>query len=219
MKPVLLLCLLMLFAATLMPARASELVAIVEDIEGDTGDTQLFDMVEAGRVITLGSDGRLVLGYLRSCWRETITGGVVTVGSEQSVIKSGRVFRELVECDGGSLILSDALSGKSCVMAYRALPGDDSAAPPQVILFSLTPAFRYSGAVAEVTVRRLDSAAPPITVAVQGGAADMAKTALRLAPGGHYRASAGETQVTFAVDPLAEAEGGPLIGRIVFLNR
>jgi len=88
-----------------------------------------------------------------------------------------------------------------------------------VILFSLTLAFRYSGAVAEVTVRRLDSAAPPITVAVQGGAADMAKTALRLAPGGHYRASAGETQVTFAVDPLAEAEGGPLIGRIVFLNR
>ena len=166
-------------------------------------------MVEAGRVITLGSGGRLVLGYLRSCWRETIAGGEVTVGVEQSVIKRGRVFRELVECDGGSLILSDALSGKSGAMAYRAPPGDDSTAPPQVILFSLTPAFRYSGAVAEVTIQRLDSTTPPIAVAVQGGAADMAKTALRLAPGGHYRASAGETKVTFAVDPLAEAEGGP----------
>ena len=218
MKAILLFCLLALFAAALTPARAGELVAIVEDSEGDTGDVQLFDMVEAGTVITLGSGGRLVLGYLRSCWRETIAGGEVTVGVEQSVVKRGRVFRERVECDGGSLILSDALSDKSGAMAYRAAPGDDSAAPPQVILFSLTPAFRYSGAATEVAVQRLDSAAPPIAVPVQGGAADMAKTTLRLAPGGHYRASAGEAQVTFAVDPLAEAEGGPLIGRIVFLN-
>jgi hypothetical protein len=216
MKRLLLFCLLALFAA--VPARAGELVAIVEDSEGVGGDVQLFDMLEAGRVISLGPGGRLVLGYLRSCWRETITGGEVTVGAEHSMVKRGRVYRELVECDGGSLILADALSGKSGAMVYRAPPGEDGEAPPQVILFSLTPAFRITGAAAEVAVERLDAEAPRLAVAVEGGIADMTKTALRLAPGGRYRASAGGASVTFAIDSLAAAEGGSLIGRIVFLN-
>ncbi len=223
MKRTLRFFLLPLFAtawapAAMAPAVAGELVAIVEQSEGISGDVQLFDMLEAGRVITLGPGGRLVLGYLRSCWRETITGGVVTVGAEHGTVNQGRVFRELVECDGGSLILADVLSDKSGAMAYRVPPGEDDAAPPQVILFSLTPAFRYSGAAEEVAIERLDSAAPPLAVTVNNGAADMAETALSLAPGGRYRATAGEARVTFAVDRLAEAEGGPLIGRIIFLN-
>ena len=57
-----------------------------------------------------------MLGYLRSCWRETITGGVVTVGAEHGTVEHGRVFRELVECDGGSLILTDSQSEKNGVM-------------------------------------------------------------------------------------------------------
>ena len=47
----------------------------------------------------------------------------------------------------------------------------------------------------------------------------MAKAALHLAPDGYCRASVGETQVTFAAGPLVEAEGSPLIGRIIILNR
>ena len=218
MKPIFLLCLLAVIAVTVSPARTGELVAIVEESEGDTGEAQLFDMLEAGQVITLGSGGRLVLGYLRSCWRETITGGEVTIGAEHGTVARGRVFRELVECDGGSLILTDAQSDKAGAMVYRAPPGEDGAAPPQVILFSLTPAFRVSGAVAEVAVERLDGEMPAMTLPVRRGAADMAETGHRLAPGGRYRASAGEAHVTFAVDRLAEAQGGPLIGRIVFLN-
>jgi hypothetical protein len=218
MKPLLVLCLLALFAAAPAPLRAGELVAIVEQSEGNTGDVQLFDMLEAGRVITLGAGGRLVLGYLRSCWRETITGGEVTVGTEHGTVTRGRVYRELVECDGGSLILADALSDNSGAMVYRAPPGGDAEAPPQVILFSLTPAFHITGAAAEVTVERLDSEAPALALALEGGTADMAATVHRLAPGGRYRASADQARVTFAIDRLAEAEGGPLIGRIIFLN-
>ena len=219
MKSLPALCLLLLFAAfAAPPVAAGELVAIVEDSEGDTGDVQLFDMVEAGQVITLGSGGRLVLGYLRSCWRETITGGTVTIGSEQSTVENGRVYRELVECDGGSLVLSEALSDKSGVMVYRVPPGEGGAAPPQVILFSLTPAFRVSGGAAQVTIERLDESAPPLRLALSGGTADMALGTERLAPGGSYSASAGDLRVTFAIDPLAEDEGGPLIGRLVFLE-
>ena len=217
MKPVFLICLLALIADAVTPLRAGKLVATVEESDGDTGDAQLFDMLEVGQVITLGSGGRLVLGYLRSCWRETITGGVVTVGAEHGTVEHGRVFRELVECDGGNLILTVSQSENSGVMVYRAPPGED-AAPPQVILFSLTPAFRVSGAATEVTVERLDGSTAAMTVPVVRGAADMAQTEHRLAPGGRYRASTGESRVTFAVDALAEAQGGPLIGRIVFLN-
>jgi len=62
------LCLLILYAAFIVPPAASdELVGIVEDSEDDTGDVEPFDMVKAGRVITLSPGGRLVLGYLRSC--------------------------------------------------------------------------------------------------------------------------------------------------------
>ena len=129
-----------------------------------------------------------------------------------------RVFRELVECNGGSLILGDDITDKSGAMVYRSLPGEGDATPPQVVLFSLTSDFYVPGTIAEVTVERLDSSAPAVTLLVMRGAADMALSAHRLAPGWRYRASAGEARTTFAVDLLAEAEGGPLFGRIVFLN-
>lgn len=49
------------------------------------------DYVEPGQVIRLGAADGLVLGYLKSCWRETITGGTVTVGTEQSQVAGGEV--------------------------------------------------------------------------------------------------------------------------------
>ncbi|MBT3927659.1 MAG: hypothetical protein HOF33_11800 [Rhodospirillaceae bacterium] len=217
MRRILPILLLALFAATIQPASAGEIVAIVEQSEGDTGDVRMFDMLEAGQVIEIDSGGRLVLGYLRSCWRETIAGGDVTIGPEQSNVKFGRIFRELVECDGGSLQLSAALSNKSSAMAYRTPPGEDASAPPQVILFSLTPAFRVSNDAVQVNVERLDKAAPLLAVKTKRGSADMAQTALRLKPGGHYRATAGDARATFAIDPLAIDAGGALIGRVVFL--
>ena len=67
MKPVFLICLLALIAVAVTPLRAGKLVAIVEESDGDTGDAQLFGILEIGQVITLGSGGWLVLGYLRSC--------------------------------------------------------------------------------------------------------------------------------------------------------
>ena len=41
-------------------------------------------------MIKLGPRDTIVLGYLKSCWRETITGGTVTVGAEQSEVKAAR---------------------------------------------------------------------------------------------------------------------------------
>ncbi len=48
----------------------------------------------------------MTLGYLRSCLRETITGGKVTVGLEQSKVAGAKLVRERIECDGTKLLLT-----------------------------------------------------------------------------------------------------------------
>ena len=71
-------------------AWAGSVVAIVEEIEADRADVAFMDYLGTGRTIVLGKQGRLVLGYLKSCLREVITGGTVTVGVEKSVVKGGK---------------------------------------------------------------------------------------------------------------------------------
>jgi hypothetical protein len=39
-----------------------------------------------------------MLSYLHSCIRETITGGVVTVGIDQSEVQAGKVTRTKLDC-------------------------------------------------------------------------------------------------------------------------
>ena len=85
------------------PALAQAPVALVEDVRGNTVGVEFMDYVSAGKVIKLRPQDSIVLGYLTSCWHETITGGIVTVGSEQSDVQGGKVARRKVKCDGGEL--------------------------------------------------------------------------------------------------------------------
>src|SRR5687767_7935339 len=71
-------------------------VAILEEIEGSTGKHEAFDELRSGDRIELGANGRAVIGYLGSCTRETIQGGAVVIGAEQSQIESGQVARETI---------------------------------------------------------------------------------------------------------------------------
>src|SRR6187399_1670799 len=75
------------------PAWADAPVAVVEDVSGKPAGIEFMDYVAAGDAI--------VRGYLKSCWRETIRGGTVTVGAEQSDVTGGTVDRVKVGCDGG----------------------------------------------------------------------------------------------------------------------
>src|SRR5580692_4829199 len=74
-------------------ALAGEPVAIVEDVSGKMSGVEFMEYVESGKVIKLGPHDQMVLDYLKSCWRETITGGTVTVGNEQSQVQLGSVKR------------------------------------------------------------------------------------------------------------------------------
>jgi hypothetical protein len=91
-------------------------VALVEKVGGDSSAVEFMDYVHTGQVILLGSGDTIVLGYLHSCVRETITGGVVTVGSNQSEVQAGTVFRTRVQCDSGRASLtheqSNAFAGR-----------------------------------------------------------------------------------------------------------
>ena len=70
------------------PAGAEQPVAIVEAVRAPAAGVQVFDYLRPGRVVRLGESGRLVLGYLRSCLRETITGGEVVVGTMESAVRA-----------------------------------------------------------------------------------------------------------------------------------
>jgi hypothetical protein len=76
-------------------------VALVEKVSGNFSGVEFMDYVHTGQVILLGSGDTIVLGYLHSCVRETITGGVVTVGPNQSDVQAGTVSRTRAQCDSG----------------------------------------------------------------------------------------------------------------------
>ena len=80
-------------------ASAASTVALIEELSGNPAALEVMDYLETGQVIRLGARETLVLSYFNSCTRETITGGTVTVGTEQSKVVSGKVERTKVRCD------------------------------------------------------------------------------------------------------------------------
>ena len=63
-------------------ARAEPPVAVVEDVQGKVTGAEFMDYVVPGQVIKLGQGGKVVLGYMKSCWRETISGIGTVIGDQ-----------------------------------------------------------------------------------------------------------------------------------------
>jgi hypothetical protein len=103
------------------PARAAG-AALVEEISAPHPGVQAMEMLSPGQRIALGSGERLVIAYLKSCIRETIVGGIVSIGAEASTVIGGKVTRETVECDGGKAQLTTEQASKSAVMEFRRGP-------------------------------------------------------------------------------------------------
>ena len=81
---------------------APRLVALVENLKGNPAGIEFMDYLESGKMIRLGPEDRIVLSYMTSCVRETISGGTITVGIDQSEVQSGKVERSKVQRDTGS---------------------------------------------------------------------------------------------------------------------
>ncbi len=189
--------------------------AIVEDVNASGAGVAFMDYVAAGRVIRLGAKGTLTLGYLRSCLRETITGGKVTVGSEQSKVAGAKLVRERIECDGTKLLLTPAQAAKSMGAVFRAPPPGGGLPQPQFTLYGASPVISLSRPTGTVVLERLDMPAQALTIPVEGGFADLAVLKKSLKPGGIYQARDGNFAVVFKVDPFARPGRGPLVGRLI----
>ena len=102
-------------------------VALVEAIGTPRPGLQVMDSLSAGQMIALRPGERLVLDYLSSCTRETIVGGVVSIGAAESIVVGGDIKRERTECEGGKALLTADQASKSAVMVFREVkPGTAS---------------------------------------------------------------------------------------------
>ncbi len=206
-----------------VPALAQAPVAVVEDVNSKSAGVDFMDYVSAGKVIRLAPTDTMVLGYMKSCWRETISGGVVTVGDEQSAVAGGKVQRDKVGCDGGKMQLTQQQASKSGAMVFRSAPrpGAPAAAPqPEITLYGLSPVIEVKGG-GKLLIERIDQPGEKheVTIAdrqlTRGAFYDFAKSDKALAAGGLYRASVGTAQIVFKVDPFAKPGQAPIVGRLL----
>src|SRR5260370_39637807 len=108
-------------------AAAPVQVALVEDVTGNPAGVEFMDYLETGKIIELGPRDTIVLSYMTSCMRETITGGTVTVGTDQSQVQGAKVARARVPCDAGKLVLAADQAGQFGGRIFRSAPVNLSA--------------------------------------------------------------------------------------------
>jgi len=206
----------------LASATAQAPVAVVEDVQGKVAGVEFMDYVAAGRVIKLGPKDSLVLSYMKSCWRESITGGTVTVGQEQSAVSLGKVERTKVACDSSRMQLSSREATQSAATVYRSLRSDQPAPQPALLtLYGQSPVVEVNDERGRLLIERLDELGERVEVAIEGPALlrgmffDLAKTDIALKPGARYLASLGERKVQFTIAREAQPGATPVIGRLL----
>jgi hypothetical protein len=211
--------------ALVFPAAAQAPVAVVEDVTGSVAGVEFMDFVEAGKVIRLGPQGSIVLSYLKSCTRESIKGGTVTVGAERSEIKAGMVERTKEPCETRKVTLSSQEANQAAGLVLRGQPPHArdrhvrfDLPEPQLTLHGSSPIVELKGGGTFV-IERLDKVgerhAETIAGKQEGDFFDFASVGKSLVAGGLYRASAGTQRLIFRIDHHARAGRTPIIGRLL----
>ncbi len=166
----------------------------------------------------------VVLSYFNSCNRETITGGLVTVGTNYSDVQLGKVERTVTPCDAGRMQLTAQLRSQSTGSVFRNVadrPTEMLARPlPQFILYGASPIVEINGG-GTLEIERIDQRGEHYLLnidpqqLVRGVFYDFDRAGEALSAGGTYRASLGEQQLIFAVAPFAKGGQTPIIGRLL----
>ena len=203
-------------------AAAQAPVAVVEDVQGPVTGAEFMDYVAPGKVIKLGPAGTIVLGYMKSCRRETISGvGTVIVGNDESMVHLGEVNAGKTDCDTNRPRMSNRQTGDSAAMVVRNL--DEGTPRTTFTLYGLSPVIETTGR-GRLLVERLDVKGERYDVdlakasMVRGKFYDFAKSGTALKPGGVYAASLGTKKVVFLVDSQAGPSPASIIGRLVRLE-
>jgi hypothetical protein len=193
--------------------------ALVEDVKGTGVDVEFMDYVGAGQVIKLRPSDVLVLSYLKSCEREIITGGTVTVGTDHSEVDGGKIARTKVACDGGKVELSSKQATETAATAFRL-----QSAAHEPTLYARAAMIEiprlHPGESHELVIERVDRPGDRFAVKIDdhladGGFYDMAKTNKRLTPGATYTATIGDHKITFKVDASARSGQASVVSRLL----
>lgn len=203
-------------------AGAASPVAMVEDVSGTSAGVGPLDYLVAGKAIRLAAADTLILDYLHSCIRETITGSALVVGAEQSAVHGGKVTRETVACDGGQLQLTADQAQKSETIVFRNKATDPNLPPAQLTLYGLSPLIQLPGP-GQLTIERLDKPADKIALSLAASDLshhrfyDFAAHGQALTGGGLYRASFGTVSVVFRLARTAGTGALPPMTRLLQL--
>lgn len=203
-------------------ALAAAPVAVVEDVRGKVAGVEFMDYVAPGRVIVLGAKDVLVLGYLRSCWRETITGGTVTVGEAQSLVQAGRVERSQVACGGSRAQPVPREAAQSAATVFRSMqPRPSAAAQPVPVLNGRAPIIEVGEQRGRLVIERLDELSERVDIEVAGKGLvhglffDLARAGIELTAGATYSATLGALTVEFDIARDAKPGPTPIVGRLL----
>jgi hypothetical protein len=205
-------------AELILARSAGPPVAVVEAVSGNPAEVEFMDYVEVGKVIHLNPQDGIVLSYMKSCVREAITGGVVTVGVERSKVESGKVERDVVPCEAGKMLLTAQTGSQSAALVLRSASGPE----PQFTLYGLSPIVELKGG-GSLLIERIDRRGERYAVMIDerqllhGAFYDFANSGKTLEAGGIYKVTFGQQQVVFKVDPQSKPGQSPIIGRLLRL--
>jgi hypothetical protein len=205
-------------------AHAQAPVAVVEDVQGKVTGAEFMDYVVPGQVIKLGAGGVVVLGYMKSCWHETISGiGTVIVGTEQSSVHLADFKANKVPCDPDQSAKVGKEVGESAATVVRSLKDDKPSGPPPLLLHGTEPIV-MTNERGKMVVERTDVKGERYELDInpssltRGKFFDFAKTKIALKPGGAYSLTLNSKSTVFKVDPNASPGASPVIGRLVSLR-
>jgi hypothetical protein len=203
--------------------------ALVEDVTGTSAGVEFMDYVETGKVIRLNPQDSVVLSYLYSCVHETITGGTITIGREQSEVQSGKVERMSTACDAGRMILTAELASQSAAAVVRAAEAKRDQPrllpSPQFTLYGSSPMVELVRGGGSVEITRVDQSGEHYILTIgtpeslHNAFYDFAAAGMALSAGGVYRATVGAQSITFKIDPSAKPGKAPIVGRLVRFDR
>ncbi|WP_065753680.1 hypothetical protein [Bradyrhizobium paxllaeri] len=219
MKPTIAVCLGLLALAS--PAVAQSPVAVVEDVQGKVTGAEFMDYVTPKAVIKIGDGGSVILSYLKSCRRETITGtGTVVVGTEESAVHLADVKAEKTNCDANQANVTTRETSGVAATVLRSVDANKASLPqPQLTLYGASPLVEAKGR-GKLVIRRLDVPDERQEISLggtqlKGRFVDFASENVALAPGGLYAASFKSSKIVFRVDEQAKPGATPIVGRLL----
>ena len=210
--------------ALVSPAAADTPVAVVEDVQGKVTGAEFMDYVTPKAVIKIGDGGSVILSYLKSCRRETISGaGTVVVGTEESAVHLAEVKAEKTNCDPNQANVTTRETSGVAATVLRSVDSSKATTPePQLTLYGASPLVEAKGR-GKLVIRRLDVPGERQEISLggtqlKGRFLDFARENVALVPGGLYAATFKSSQIVFRVDPQARPGATPVVGRLLRMN-